>query len=114
MLYEEIVKMESVKFLKEPGFTYDLLSILMLYHNPESGMKIASIEDDDEDKAYFQSILIPFLPMADDLLIFFYLKDNNRFFMSEKYFDLQSNVFGTEDCRLQNILSELSNYDKIW
>jgi len=73
--------MASVTFCKEPGFTYDLLSIFMLYYNPESGIKNAAIEEHlEEDKTYFQNVLTPFLPMSDELLVFFYLKDNNRFF----------------------------------
>jgi len=106
--------MAKIKFCKEPGFTYDLLFLFMLYNNKVAGMKLAvNKARAEEDKEYYSKVLEPFWPMSDDLLVFFYLKDGNRFFMSEKYFDSQSKTFGTEDCCLQNILSDLSDYDKV-
>lgn len=56
--------MENIKFQKEPGYTYDLFFLFMLYFNKQE-----------------------YLLISDELLLFFYLRDGNRAFLSEWYFD---------------------------
>ncbi len=106
--------MRNIKFLKEPGFTYDILFLFILYFNREVALeKLLNIEKADDRNAFFDSMLAPYLPISEDLRIFFYLNEHNVSFMTEKYFDVFKDDFFAGEFGFHTIISSLSDYDQV-
>lgn len=106
--------MASVTFLKEPGYTYDLFFIFNLYYNKDEKLP-ANIDESkaEEEISYSNKVLEPYLPISDDLLLFFYMNDNNLSFMMEKYFDAYKNEFASGKYTFSEVMSKLSNYEQV-
>lgn len=106
--------MENIKFLKEPGYTYDLFCLFILYFNKSTWLKqITSYNKEMEDIEYFNRLLEDYLPVSDELMLFFYLNDGNRVLMTERYFDPYKNDFLIEKFNLSVVLNALSDYDQV-
>lgn len=102
--------MNMIKFLKEPGYTYDLFFIFILYFNREQILKDSILPDDDE---YCDKIRRKFLPIPEELLLFFYLTEGNRSFIADKYFDPYKEMFFLEKYDLSIVLTALADYDQV-
>lgn len=79
--------MSQVRYVKEPGYVYDLMFIFILYYNKASwGKRFVSKERRQEDMEFYESIINRFPPFPDELKPFFYLNENNKSLLTEYYF----------------------------
>lgn len=115
LIREEPVKKEvNVEFIKEPGYTFDLFMLFAMYFNKKNWLPtIINYNKKSEDIEYFNKVLDDYLPISDDLLIFFYMCENNKMFMSEKYYREYKNDLITGKYSLSKILVDLSDYEKV-
>jgi len=105
--------MARVEFVKEPGYTYDLFSLFMLNFNTEYLCQEAcKISKSNSDMASLNKLLVDFGPFSNDLLPFFYIKDQNLSFISTYYYarraDRMSSSFS-----LAKVLGELSDFEQV-
>jgi len=85
-----VISLKNIRFIKEPGYIYDLLFIFTLYFNEEYCYKnFINYRKSSDDLKYFKKLLEDFGPISDDLLLFFYINLNghDQNIMSEFYFD---------------------------
>ena len=79
--------MARIEFVKDPGYTYDLFHLFMLNFNTEyMCQQTSAISKSNSDVASLNKLLADFGPFSDDLLPFFYIKDNNISFLSLYYY----------------------------
>lgn len=77
----------EMKYVREPGYVYDLFSPFVLYFNKEAFFKADINKDNEEaERKYFEGILDYFGPFPDDLYPFFCMKDNASSFVMQYYF----------------------------
>lgn len=106
--------MRNIKFLKEPGYTYDLFSLFAIYFNKETWLdRMINKNKAEEDKEYFNKVLDDYLPISDELLLFFYWNEGNRIFMTERYFDPYVEDVIAGKYNLSVVLTALSDYDQV-
>lgn len=102
---------KNIKFIKEPGYVYDLFFLFILYFNSEFVLKdCINYNKSKEDTEYFKNLLSDFLPISDELLPFFYLKDNGISFIRSFYFNPYVN---NDSYNLNLIQNALSDYDSV-
>ena len=71
-----MVLLKSIRFMKEPGFTYDLFFIFTLYFNKQyCETKFTNQKKTAEDIRFFEKVLEEFTPISEDLLLFFLNQD---------------------------------------
>lgn len=105
--------MNNVKFLKEPGYMYDLFFLFTLYFNKDYCLThYVNKGSTDEDVAEYKKILVELDSIPEDLYPFFYLKDKDTSFMTLVYYIQYSNII-TSGYNLKFVQRELSNYDKV-
>lgn len=86
----------NINFLKEPGYLYDLFFLFTFKFNKDYCLtNFINYNKSAEDTEYFNKILLDFEPIPEDLLPFFYIKENGRCFMTEFYFVPYKEVFTT-------------------
>ena len=84
---EEDNEMGKVKFLREPGYIYDLFFLFTLKFNKEYCLtNFINYDKSSDDTDYFNKLLNDFPPISDELLLFFYLTDDKKSFMTKFYF----------------------------
>lgn len=106
--------MRKIQFLKDPGYTYDIFFLFALYFNKQRWIpQITNHNKANEDNEYFEKVLDPFLPISEELLVFFYLNDDNMLFMTEKYYEPFTELFNSQKYNLSLVLTELSNYQQV-
>lgn len=104
--------MEKIQFIKEPGYIYDLFFLFVLYFNKDDLVKRAvNYNKYNEDTEYYNKLLEEYT-ISEDVLPFFYLKENNKCFMSFFYHEPYENEF-TGDYNLARVQSELLDYDQV-
>ncbi|MBQ8231209.1 MAG: winged helix-turn-helix transcriptional regulator [Lachnospiraceae bacterium] len=107
--------MKNIKFIKEPGYTYDLFQLFILYFNKrclqENPFGYNKKYGDDEE---FNKILRDYLPISDDILLFFRLVDGKISFMTEFFFQPYKSNFPDGKYDLSVVLATLMNYDQVY
>lgn len=105
--------MKNVKFIKEPGYIYDLFFLFILYFNKESYLRNSTNgSKSHENNKYFDRLISDFSPVSDELLPFFYLKDNKMSFITQYYYISFKREF-IADYNLSFIQRALSNYNQV-
>lgn len=106
--------MKKIKFIKEPGYTYDLFSLFILYFNKDTWLSYVVNQDKQaSDMEYFDRLLDEYLPISDDLRIFFYMTENNKSFMTERYYEPFKEDFISGKYNLSSVVADLAGYDKV-
>lgn len=86
--------MPNSRYVKEPGFIYDLFFIFVLYYNKDSWhKKFINMEKGREDIEFYEGIVNKFPPFPEELRPFFNLKDAGSCFLTEKYFQENIELF---------------------
>lgn len=98
--------MKSIRFLKEPGYTYDLFFLFCLYFNKQYFLEEQNLE------SYYR-ILDEYFPISDELLLFFYMPDNNLSFMSQYYFSPFKEEFVEGRYNLSMVQASLTDYNQV-
>lgn len=105
--------MNNIKYIKEPGYMYDLFFLFVLYFNKEFCLtNYINYNKSSEDTAYFNKLLNEFDDISDYLFPFFYMKDNTKCFMTQFYYEPYEAEF-TTTYNLNLVQSELTNHEKI-
>lgn len=105
--------MAQCKFLKSPGYIYDLFYIFSLHFNKEehlsSDVNKSSIENDTD---FQNQIIQDFSPVSDEIELFFHRRKDGRIFMTRYYFEPYQAQFAT-DYSFQFLMQELINHDRL-
>lgn len=105
--------MRPFKFIKGPGYVYDLFYIFSLYFNQKERLDLDTNPHElDNDSAFQNQILQDFSPFSDELELFFHLKKNSRGFLPTYYFNPYQNRFST-DFDFNFLLQELMDHDRL-
>ena len=111
---EEDNEMGKVKFLREPGYIYDLFFLFTLKFNKEYCLtNFINYDKSSDDTDYFNKLLNDFPPISDELLLFFYLTDDKKSFMTKFYFEPYKEQFVSETYNIMKIQDVLSNYEQV-
>ena len=108
--------MKKVRFVKEPGYIYDLLCVFTLYFNDEYWETVfINRQKAAEDVSFYKKVIEEFGPIPDDLRIFFALdtKRNARVFMTKYYFDPFGEEILSGNYNISALQRELSDYDRV-
>ena len=106
--------MGKVKFLREPGYIYDLFFLFTLNFNKEYCLtNFINYDKSSDDTDYFNKLLNDFPPISDELLLFFYLTDDKKSFMTKFYFEPYKEQFVSETYNIMKIQDALSNYEQV-
>lgn len=105
--------MRKISFLKEPGYTYDLFSLFRYWFNKKENMAQADNIQNAEDVEYISKQLNDYLPIPEELLIFFYQKENTKTFMTEYYFEPYKRKFASAEYGLEMVLKLLADYKQV-
>ena len=100
----------NIRFLKEPGYTYDLFFLFTLYFNKQYFKTSVNTIDDFQ---YYENLLERYLPISEELLLFFHINGSDRNLMLERYFQPYKGDFADENYNLEKVLVELADYDKV-
>ncbi|MBE6952624.1 MAG: winged helix-turn-helix transcriptional regulator [Ruminococcaceae bacterium] len=105
--------MANVRFLKDPGFLYDLFFLFVLRFNKETCLKnYVNRNTSEEDLTYYKNLAEEASEVSDGLLPFFYLRKDNLCFMTMYYFrDLVSKDI--ESCGFDTVQKELKKPEQI-
>lgn len=110
----EVIPLRSIRFLKEPGYTFDLFFIFTLYFNKKYCLsRFINYKKSADDMRFFEKVIEEFGPIPDELLVFFYLKNNPKTFMSTYYFSQYIPRFLDGEYGLATVQAALSNYDQV-
>lgn len=105
--------MNQIRFIKEPGYIYDLFFIFSLNFNKDYYLtNYINYNKSSENTANLKQILDDFAPIPDELLPFFYMKDNKKNFMSEFYYEPFEREF-INTYNLSTVQAALSNYGQV-
>lgn len=78
--------MKQIKFVREPGYIYDLIFVFIYYFNPKYCLEhFVNYDKFEEDTNFYNSTMYEFSEIPEELLLFFYLKENGRCFFSTYY-----------------------------
>ena len=106
--------MSKIEFIKEPGYTYDLLRIFSVYFNKQYFKKEPlGYQNGPDDCEFYEQMLESYLPITDDLLPFFYINENNMSFMTHYYFVHYNEYFLTGDYNVSFIQEALSDSNEV-
>jgi len=80
-------KMATIKFINQPAYIYDLLTIFLLYFNKTLwNSRLVNLDKSADDIGFYNRVMSEFRDIPDDLLIFFYMRENVSNFMTHTYF----------------------------
>lgn len=110
----EVTKMRSIKFLKEPGYIFDLFFLFVLNFNKEYCLSnYINYDKSSEDTNYFKNLLNDFPPISDELILFFHLMDNKKCFMTTYYFDPYHKDFTSGKYNISVVQEALNDYEQV-
>lgn len=110
----EVVKMRSIKFLKEPGYVFDLFFLFVLNFNKEYCLSnYINYDKSSEDTNYFKNLLNDFPPISDELIPFFHLMDNKECFMTTYYFAPYHKDFVSGKYNISVVQEALNDYEQV-
>ena len=106
--------MKNVKFLKEPGYLYDLFFLFVLRFNKDFCLtNMINYGQSSQDTEYFNRVLLDYDDISDELLPFFSLKDNGKCFMTELYYEPYTEEF-TAAYNLAMVQTALMNHERLY
>lgn len=78
--------MYNIKFLKEPGYIYDLLHIFIFHFNKGRLNKYINFDKSAENMEFLNRLQFEFTDIPEELFVFFYLKEEGRCFLPQYCF----------------------------
>ncbi|MGN0171872.1 MAG: hypothetical protein ACI39E_03695 [Acutalibacteraceae bacterium] len=102
--------MKPVKFVKEPGYTYDLFMPFLLHFNRSYVIK--NLTNTQEDVEHWDRIALEFGSFSEELMPFFRIRDDHRMYMSKCCFENYQAHFLT-DYSLDTVQKALRNHDAV-
>ena len=106
--------MRNIKFLKEPGYIFDLFFLFVLNFNKEYCLSnYINYEKSSEDTNYFKNLLNDFPPISDELILFFHLMDNKKCFIITYYFDPYHKDFVSGKYNISVVQEALNDYEQV-
>lgn len=105
--------LKTLKFIKGPGYLYDLFSLFVLYFNQNIFLSEQVNQNKAvEDTEHFNRVLNTIEKIPEELRVFFQLKEYRRSFFTSFYFhNCIEHVLS--DSGIDTIQSSLKNYDNI-
>ena len=102
-----------MKYVREPGYIYDLFFVYALHFNKETLMNdIINHNNATAEKQYFASVLELFEPIPEELYLFFCMKDKSQTFITQYYFNaFESSLF--DDYSFRTVMDALSDYEQV-
>ncbi|MDF2686631.1 MAG: hypothetical protein K0S55_1813, partial [Clostridia bacterium] len=97
----------NVNYVKEPGFIYDLISMITIALNKDfyfSELK-RNNKGSEEDFLFYENIINQCRKISDDILPFFYIEKNNPCFLSTFYLLGEKNI---RNFSINELISDLS------
>lgn len=92
--------MNCVKFIRDPGYIWDLISVFLCHFNRTYCLSnYINYDKAEADTEFFTSTMYEFsniYTISDESLLFFFIKDHGKCFLSEYYFDSYKNKFAGE------------------
>ena len=105
--------MKNLKYIKEPGYIYDLFFIYIFHFNKDYCLtNFINYNKSSEDTNFFNKMILDFEPIPDELMPFFYLKDNKLSFITQYYYEPYKDEF-TTSYNLSFVQSKLSDYNEV-
>jgi len=105
--------MKRLKFIREPGYIYDLLFIFVLNFNRDFCLNsMINYQKANEDTDFFDRVSLEFGDISDELLLFFYIKDNGKCFFPLYYFFNYKQTFLTT-YNFQELQNKISNHERL-
>lgn len=105
--------MQTVTFLKEPGYTYDLIGLFCVYFNREVYISQMAIPERlAEDTEHYNRILEELGSIPEELRAFFHVHMGQTPFFPKYYYNFHSER-DICDYNVQTILEELSDCDTV-
>ena len=105
--------MQTVKFIKGPGYLYDLLTMFVFYFNQETFLSEQINQNKAlEDSEHFNRILSEMKSVPEELRIFFQLRKNRRCLFTTRYF--HQNVKGVlAGLSVEDVRNSLNDHKKV-
>ncbi len=104
--------MPQIKFIHQPGYIYDLISVFILHYNKDLWLDYCrNTGSSQEDLAYIKSISEEFEIESDDLYLFFVEDEVKGSFFIKKYFFDYADKF-EDGYDFDFLVSEILNKDK--
>ena len=92
--------MNRVKFIRDPGYVWDLISVFICHFNRTYCLSnYINYDKAEADTEFFTSTMYEFsniYNISDESLLFFFIRDHGKCFLSEYYFDPYRNKFSNE------------------
>lgn len=106
--------MKNVKFIKEPGYVYDLFFIFALHFNQDHFIaQTINYNQSSEDTEFYTRIDNDYGNISDELLPFFYIKESGgRCFMATFYHKPYERYFSSA-YNLQTVQTALLNHEEV-
>lgn len=105
--------MKILKFIKGPGYLYDLCVLFILYFNQDEVLsEVVNPNKETEDSEYFNRILSAIGTVPEQLRVFFHLKKEEKSFLTAFYFRNKIDQV-LADYRLDELLICLQNYNEV-
>ena len=105
--------MAQFRFLKAPGYIYDIFYIFSLYFNREehlsSDVNASSVE---ADAAFLNQMIQDFSPISDEIELFFHRRKDGRILMPKYCFEPYQDHFAT-DYSFDFLMQILMNHDQL-
>lgn len=106
--------MGKVKFLREPGYIFDLFFLFTLKFNKEYCLtNFINYNKSSDDTDYYNRLLKDFPEISDELILFFYIKNNGKSLITEYYYEPYKVDFISGKYNLSIIQDALSDYEQV-
>ena len=98
--------MQTVKFIREPGYIYDLFTLFRLRFNQP-------LRENGEEGGETARIFGEFSEFNEDLRLFFLQRDNGACFMLQYYYDLYGKLLSSTSSFLSDVQKALQDTDTV-
>lgn len=114
LIETEVVLLKNIRFLKDPGYTYDLFYIFIHYFNREYVLaNFSNFNKYTEDVRFSEKMLEEFPDIPEELRLFFHIDDNPLTVITEFYYKPHRDDYLKGTYSLATIQNELMNYDQV-
>ncbi len=105
--------MKTIKFIREPGYIYDLFFLFTLYFNKDYCItNFINRNRSGEDVEHYNKLLSTLPPIPSELLPFFYITESGKNFISQYYYDTYKEQF-VDNYDFDFIRDLLTDQDKV-